>query len=204
MTTRPVTLAAEGTLDLAVLRRLARDSGLSTAAEYGKRGKAHIDQRLHAYNKAARHQPWIVLRDLDNDRVCAGALAEHLLPSPARLMTFRIAVRTVEAWLLSDHQHFTEVFSVSARAIPAAPEQIDRPKAAMIDAISRSSNRTVREAMLIRLPQGGWSTGPEYNAMLEQFASTDWQPPIAAARSPSLAKACSRIQELSKLLRQKQ
>jgi hypothetical protein len=203
MTTRPVTLAAEGTLDLAVLRRLARDSGLSTAAEYGKLGKTHIDRRLHAYNNAARHNPWIVLRDLDNDRVCAGALANHLLPAPARLMTFRIAVRTVEAWLLSDHQHFTEAFCVSARSLPTAPEQIDRPKAAMIDAISRSTSRMVREAMLIRLPQGGWSTGPEYNALLEQFARTKWQPRDAATRSPSLAKARLRIQELSKFLRQK-
>ncbi|MEQ1718256.1 MAG: hypothetical protein ABL907_20125 [Hyphomicrobium sp.] len=118
-------------------------------------------------------------------------------------MTFRIAVRTIEAWLLSDHQHFTETFFVSPRLLPTAPEQIDRPKAAMIDALSRSTNRIVREAMLIRLPQGGWSTGPEYNAMLEQFAGTNWQPHTAAARSPSLAKARLRIQELSKFLRQK-
>ena len=203
MTEWPVTIAAEGALDLAVLRRLAREADLTLNLEYGRRGKAHIDQRLPAYNAAARHQPWIVLRDLDNDRDCAVELVMHLLPAPARLMKFRIAVRTVEAWLLADHERFKTAFGVAARAIPTVPESVDRRNAAMLEAISRSNRREIKSAMLSKLASGGWHVGPEYNARLEQFASEIWQPRVAETRSASLAKARVRIQELAKLVRQR-
>ena len=82
MTVTAVTLAAEGALDLAVLRRLALDAGLTPGREYGRQGKSQIDKRLLSYNAAARHEPWIVLRDLDMDRECAALLVAELLPAP--------------------------------------------------------------------------------------------------------------------------
>ncbi len=198
MTVTAVTLAAEGALDLAVLRRLALDAGLTPGREYGRQGKSQIDKRLLSYNAAARHEPWIVLRDLDMDRECAALLVAELLPAPAPLMIFRIAVREVEAWLLSDTNQFKAAFKVAARDIPALPEGLDRPKVALLDAVSRSTNREIRSAMVTRLPNGSITNGPEYNALLEEFAGAAWQPKVAATRAPSLAKARRRIQELSK------
>lgn len=200
MTEPLVTLAAEGVLDLAVLRRLARDAGLVPHLEYGRRGKSQIDLRLAAYDKAARYAPWIVLRDLDNDGDCAGQVARQLLPHPAKLMVFRIAVRTVESWLLSDRQHFKSAFRVDGQSLPLTPDRVDRPKSVLLDVVAKSSSREIKSAMLRRMPNGGWTSGPEYNALLEEFADKAWQPSVAADQSPSLTKARLRIRELAQML----
>lgn len=195
-----VTLAAEGNLDLAVLRRLIGDAGFTPGAEYGRRGKAQIDARINQYNKAARHAPWIVLRDLDRDSNCAGELATRLLKEPSELMIFRIAVREVEAWLLADADRFAQTFKVTLGAIPKQPEGLLRPKAQLLDIVAKSSSRDVKLAMVIRSTNGSLAIGPEYNALLEDFASTTWKPAIAAKYAPSLAKARLRIRELGSRL----
>ena len=97
-----VKLAAEGIVDFAVLRRLSREAGLLPGEEYGGRGKSHFDQRIPGYNLAAKIEPWLTARDLDKDAECAGKLAREILPKPAKLMCFRIVVRSVEAWLMAD------------------------------------------------------------------------------------------------------
>jgi hypothetical protein len=203
MTEWPVTIAAEGILDLAILRRLTRDVGLTPTVVHGGRGKAQINKRLAAYNQAAKHSPWVVLRDLNSDCACAGELVAKLLPSPARLMTFRVAVREVETWLLADRERFAAVFKVAARALPNLPEQLEHPKAALLEAVQKSSSRDIRSAMVIRPASGTLASGPEYNALLENFAGSEWQPAAAAKRAPSLAKARLRIQELAKRVRLK-
>jgi hypothetical protein len=203
MTEWPVTIAAEGILDLAVLRRLARDASLSPDKQYGAHGKAGINKRIVAYNAAARHAPWIVMRDLDRDAVCPGELVGRLLPSPAQLMVFRLAVREVEAWLMADTERFAAAFKVATGTISKLPEAVERPKAALLDIVAKSSNRDIRSAMVLRPAGGTLASGPEYNALLEAFVAGDWQPTAAAARAPSLAKARRRIQELAERVRLK-
>ena len=75
-----VTLVVEGTSDLPVARRVVQAAGLEPAVVYSRGGKAAIDIKLAAYNKAAARQAWFVPRDLDHDELCAGTLVGNLLP----------------------------------------------------------------------------------------------------------------------------
>lgn len=163
-------LAAEGVVDIAVCRRLAREAGIQPGDEHGLRGKAHLDERLDGYNAAAAFEPWIVARDLDADAACAAELVATLLPQPALYMRFRVVVRTVECWLLSDREAFSVEFSVPAARIPRAPEQIQEPKAAMLDLLSRSRSREIRAAMVRGRVGQPLRMGPEYNVRLGSFA----------------------------------
>jgi hypothetical protein len=99
---RPVDFAAEGPLDVAVVRRLFAYSKITPGHSYGRdNGKGFILNRLPNWNQAARYSPWFVLVDLDREP-CAPQVIKDRLPSPNALMRFRIAVREVESWLMAD------------------------------------------------------------------------------------------------------
>jgi hypothetical protein len=191
-----VKLAAEGTVDIAVCRRLAREAGMDGGDEFGLRGKDHLDERLVGYNAAAGFEPWIVMRDLDLDSPCAGGLVARLLPNPAPYMRFRVAVRSVEAWLLSDRERFSDQFSVPLTRIPRAPEQLDRPKSVVLELLSNSNSREVRSAMVLIRRGNPLRVGPEYNVRLGDFAETRWRPSVAAGQAASLASTLTRLREL--------
>jgi hypothetical protein len=196
-----VTLAAEGIVDFAILRRLVREVRLVPGDEHGGRGKAHLDKRMPGYNSAAKISPWVAARDLDHDAPCAGDLAHKILPKPAKLMRYRIVVRTAESWLFGDKVAFCKEFRVAAKYVPKVPEAIDRPKSMMLSTLSRSSSRDVRDAM-VRVDRNGARTlGPEYNAKLSAFAEGSWRPTVAAVEAPSLARARKRLKELAQQLK---
>lgn len=191
-----VTLAAEGVIDFAILRRLVRDAGMEPGSEYGGRGKQHLDSRLAGYNRAAAFTPWVVVRDLDRDADCAPALARRLLRNPSALMRLRIVVRAAEAWLLADRRSLGEVFRIPQSQLPHDPEAIEDPKLSMLRALSQSSSASVRDAMMRRERDGSYVIGPEYNARLGAFAEERWQPTAAQVNAPSLARARRRIERL--------
>lgn len=76
--------AVEGLVDEAVLHRLAQHVGCKIRNVYGKRGRPDLLERLSGLNQAARHSPWIVLVDLENDRDCPVDFYRNTLPHPAR------------------------------------------------------------------------------------------------------------------------
>lgn len=196
MTTMTVTLAAEGIIDFAILRRLTRDAGLIPGDEYGGKGKDHFDSRIKGYNNAAAHLPWIAARDMDQDAECPNELVRRLLPAPAKLMRFRIVVRSAEAWLLADRKHFSDKFRVALKYIPDNPESLDHPKIAMLTALEKSSSKNIRTDM-VRPPQ---AIGPQYNTILREFAESEWNPEKAGKTAPSLARARKRLTEFADLL----
>ena len=58
--------------------------------------------------------PWVVIRDLDQDDrgTCLPELRSRLLggTGPSDGMCFRLAVRSIEAWLMADHEGFVDHF----------------------------------------------------------------------------------------------
>ena len=106
--------AVEGILDEAVVRRLTSDFGIHMGTVFGRSGKPHLKARIDGYNRAARFSPWIVLIDLDDDFECAPTLRAEWLPTPAEHMYLRVAVRTVESWLLADREGIAAFLSVCA------------------------------------------------------------------------------------------
>jgi hypothetical protein len=137
-----------------------------------------------------------VARDLDQDAPCAAELITTLLPRPAPYMRFRIAVRCIEVWLMSDRERFSTEFAVAQSSIPKIPEQLDDPKSIVLDLLSNSRSREIRTAMVRTRPLHPRRMGPEYNVRLGNFAETAWRPDVAAVTAASLARALTRLREL--------
>jgi hypothetical protein len=190
-----ISLAVEGASDAAVLRRVCHAAGHQVGAEFISRGKSRLDPRIPGYNNAARFAPWLVVRDLDHDADCAPALIRRLLPEPAPGMCFRVPVRSIEAWLLGDREGFAKFFGVSSAVIAANPDSLPRPKRAVVDLAQRSVKRGIREGMV---PALGMSVevGPEYTALLIEFAESAWNPEAAAENSDSLKRCIRALRRL--------
>jgi hypothetical protein len=196
-----LTLAAEGICDIRALERIARDSGFDIDRTYNCRGKTKLDKRLPGFLQAGIHAPWLVLRDLDEDAACAPVfLASRALAVPPQTI-FRLAVRSLEAWLMADRKNFATWLGVSATLVDQQPEIIVRPKIAVSNLAARSNKRTIRERMAPR-PENGASIGPEYEAALIDFIENHWNFRAAAAtqRAPSLTRAVVAIQSLFQTL----
>src|SRR5690349_4382150 len=143
-----VSLAVEGVSDAAVLQRICRSLDLQVGPTFVANGKARLDARLPGYNNAARYSPWLVVRDLDHDAVCAPDLIRALLPNPVPRMFLRIQVRSIETWLLADRFGVSQFFGVQIGIVPGDPESLDRPKRTIIDLARRSSKRSIRESVV--------------------------------------------------------
>ena len=195
---RFVKLAAEGSIDFAVLRRLARDAGFEPSDEHGGRGKGQLDLRLSGYNNAAKFESWIVCRDLDKDAPCPGGLASVKLPKTATYMCFRIAVRSIEAWMTADRIGFANFFHVVESNVSIEPELIEDPKLETLRLLAKSSLRGVRDAMVRKNRDGSLSAGPEYNSLFIEFVTEKWKPERASKSSQSLRRARQRITDLAR------
>jgi len=191
----PVSVVVEGPSDVAVVTRILGEVGCTVANVYGQTGCDFIDTNITGYNNAARFSPWFVLRDLDN-AACAAQLAASLLPTPARWMRFRIAVRELEAWLLGDGKALSGYLRVSAAVIPTDPEGLDDPKQTLVDIARRSTNSAIRDDMV---PDHGVSAvvGPGYVGRISEFALKHWRPEVARTQCPSLDKCLTRVADFA-------
>lgn len=201
--TFPVTCAVEGASDVPVAKRLLTESGLSMGPIRVARGKSQIDPRLSGWNESATRQPWLVLRDLDHDDhgTCVPALRLELLGGALQEgMCFRLAVRSIEAWLLADHDGFQDYFGVRSQ-LPASVDSLSDPKAVLIDRCRRSRKRDIREGVPPK--QGsGRKLGPEYVALVTDYSQGVWDPSQARQRSPSLDRALRDLDRLSDWIEQ--
>lgn len=198
MTLIPVSFAAEGLLDEQVLRRLLAQSGrrFAPGACYGKRGRDHLGQNVPRFSRAAAHQPFIVLADLNHDE-CPPALIRQWLPGgPHSNLVLRIAVREVEAWLLADRQEFAEFIGVHLARLPSQPDNEADPKALVVNFARRSRYRAVGEDVA-PAPGSTSQVGKNYVGQLTRFVSNHWQVERARRHSPSLDRAVSALQRFS-------
>ena len=115
-----VYLAVEGDADIPIAERLIRIPGLVRSA-------AHIN--------------WLILRDLDREP-CAPDLIRRLFVHgiPPRV-SLRIAVRSMESWLLADQPGFAEAFSVRRHRLPDRPDELENAKLYLVN-VCRSSRQT--------------------------------------------------------------
>ena len=192
-----VAVVVEGDTDFPVVRKLAKDAGLSIAAEIDCGGKHQLDADLPGYNNAAKGSPWFVLRDLNSDAQCPGQFLASQNFAPARWMCFRIAVREMESWLLADAVAFSDFLRIPRSAVPADPDGEDDPTRTIVDLARRSRSRTIAKALV---PRVGTSTavGPLYEAKMIEFGRERWDLDRACQRSLSLVRARKRLQEMSR------
>lgn len=183
-----VSAAVEGIVDEVVVRKLILHAGGMAGDVYGKQGKAFLRRRMPGYNNAARHAPWIILLDLDDDAECAPPLRKTWLPDPAPHLCFRVAVRAIEAWLLADREKLAEFIGVAKSKLRYDPEALDNPKATMVDLARKSRRRDIQADMVPRLGSGR-SVGPAYASRLIEFTERHWRPHVAARHADSLMRA---------------
>lgn len=193
-----ISLAAEGQCDIELGKRLILSAGHQLANDFNCRGKGNLDKKIGGFARAARHSPWLIIRDLDRDAECPPDLVRALLQEdlPERLC-FRIAVRSMESWLLADWQNFADWLQLSPDLIPRQPELLEHPKRFVADLARRSRSREVRER-LAPDPESGAQVGPEYEAAVAEYIRGHWNPERASAceRSESLRRT---LQALARL-----
>ena len=181
-------IVGEGDLDVAVGHRLVIEAGFDVQHRYPTRGKSNLDSKIKAYNAAAKHGPWLVLRDL-NSANCAPELVQQLLPTQSAGMRLRIAVREIESWLLADSKGFAKLLGVAEAAIPVEPDNLQSPKEVVLRLAAHGRNRAIKRELL---PARGTSArvGPGYNPRLISFVQHAWDLTRARERSPSLDGCC--------------
>ncbi len=198
MAGRFISAAVEGPFDEIVATRLIAECGGECGPAVSKGGKPNLRRRIGGFREAAKHSPWFVLVDLDREFECAPELVNEWLTSTPALLCFRVAVRSVESWLLADRAAFAQFIGVSQTRIPGRPDELEYPKQELINVARRSRRRSVIEDIVPRSGSGS-PVGPAYNLTLGEFAKRSWSPDRAAAASPSLS-AC--LAALRRLIRQ--
>lgn len=193
MTEHVVTTAVEGPTDVPVAKRLLEAVGREMGPVYVAGGKGRLDGRLVAYNRAAGRFPWLVLRDLNGDEPCASILVRRLLPAPGRHMRFRIAVHSMESWLLADRQRMAKYLAVPEVRITTSPDGLPNPKRELLSITRHSRSRSVRDDIL-PLPGTTAMIGPGYANRVAEFATSFWRPDVAARSSPSLARCLAALE----------
>ena len=191
----PIYCIVEGLVDEAAVRRVFVEFSLAAGAFYHASVPA-FETRLRRFNQAARHSPWFALCDLDRDE-CAPTRLERYLPDPSPGMCFRIAVRSVEAWLLADREGIARFLRVAKASVPVDPEDERDPKSRLVALGRRSRSRAIREGLA---PVAGdrRTVGPEYALMVSEFARDHWSPERAADRAPSLRRTIERCHRFAR------
>lgn len=193
-----ISAAVEGLIDEAVIKRLIVEAGATVGPVYGKQGKKSLRSGISGYNNAGRHRPWIVLVDLDQDADCAPNLCRAWISTKSPKLCFRVAVREIESWLLSDRESIARFLSVPVASVPINPEAEINPKQTMVNLAATSKRRDIREDMVPR-PGSGRSVGPAYTSRLVEFVQspeTLWRPNHAARHSESLQRCMRCLQQL--------
>lgn len=194
----PIFIAVEGLHDLAVARRLLDELQLTEAPGPGSlEGKPKLDAKLRAYAASASVHPWFVLRDLDRDAACAGELVRQLVPQRPPLFHLRIAVRSVEAWLLADHVGMAGYLHAPVEKVPRNPDSLESPKTELVNLARKSSSRKI-VTDIVPDEGGGRPTGKAYTARVIDFVRNTWRPAAAAERSPSLARCLRALRTLGR------
>jgi hypothetical protein len=191
-----VSCAVEGTVDEAVVRKVVAEAGLDVGTVYGRQGKQFLLQRVDGWNRAAGRGLWLVLVDLDQDYDCAPPALQAWLPRRASGMNLRVAVRSVEAWLLADRDRFARFIGVSRTLIPRNPEVDPDPKRTVVGLASRSHKTRMREDLVPR-PRSGRSEGELYVSRMIEYVHTHWRPRIAAETAHSLRRCLGRLDRLA-------
>lgn len=180
-TSFPIDYAGEGATDAILARRLIEEVGGLPGRDHvtGRRahGKQWLDMTLPGLAIAARHgRRVLVLRDLD-DAGCAVALLRKLVPQPLPSFCVRIVVREIEAWMLADAAGIAKALGLKAQQVPANPEALVNPKAALA-ALGRLSPRRETRRLLTGSRQ-------EFQGWVGAFISEGWSPSRSRTNAPS-------------------
>ena len=188
----PIYLAVEDELSEWVVRRAlsTRLADYAVGAVYSQGGFGYLKKQAAAFNNAAKRCPFLLLTDLDQCP-CPPQLIEEWLARPKHPhFLLRVAVREVESWLLGDPAGLSAFLGLRKPFDCPDPERLAEPKQELLKFALSSPRRVMREALVWQdTASGRLCQGPDYNATLAKFVSSQWD--IDAAR-----KACRSLGRL--------
>ncbi len=191
----PIAIATEDPLSEAMALRLIADIRTPHFIQHklGRRGNGYLKSKMISWYQMAQHQVMLVLTDLDRAN-CLVEFRDQWLPTaPPQNLLLRIAVREVESWVLADHIAMRALIGAKG-VLPAAPDELADPKQSLLK-LAKSAPKQVR-ADLLKNIDGNLAQGLGYNARLTAWINSEWSPQRAAERSPSLARARLRLNEV--------
>ncbi len=190
-----VLYAVEGPTDAPIAEKLIRRIGRTPRVISATGGSSQIDSGLKRWSQPSNRAAMLVLRDWDDrDSVpCAPALVDKLAPARPNGLSLRIAVRSLEAWLMADVEAAKRYFGV--RRLPTDPEQLPRPKVVLVAACRKSTRAAIREGMATRGSISG-VVGPQFVPIVTEFARDVWDPDRARLNAPSLDRTLRRLEAL--------
>ncbi len=195
----PIDIATEDQLSETVLVRLLADlaRGFAIGSRLGHRGNGYLKKLLPGLNDAAKGRPSLIMTDLDAHPCPATLFATWIgdaAPQHPNLI-FRVAVRSVESWLIADRENLSLFLGVAPKLLDPNPESLPNPKAHLLEAARKSKRKEIRDEVPPRRDSSA-SQGPGYNRILSEFCREHWNPVGAAPFAPSLAvrlRACAAL-----------
>lgn len=190
-----IDVLVEGRVDAAFARKLVLHCGGQPGREYGGRGIGYILPRAAGFARAATpERRLLVLADfMDLHVPCAVAGLEKLNVDASPSVCVRLVVREIESWVMADGNAVADWLSVPISKVPTAPDDVADPKKAFLAIARRSRKKRLAEGLVHAKRD---REGRLYAANMAAFAMRHWSPDRAAERSPSLARAIHRLQEL--------
>ena len=164
---------------------------------HGKRagGFGQIQKNILKYMNLAAQYPVLLVTDLDTWACPPALIAEWFggrgIPSS---MSFRVAVREIEAWLLADTDGFADYVGVSRRAVPTDVDSLADPKSTLIS-LAKKGRREIR-AEIVPGKRNHSPQGLGYNTVLSHFVEEKWSATVASNNSESLKRAISDLARL--------
>lgn len=191
----PIAIATEDQLSEAIALRLISEIPIPHRVTFklGNRGNGYLRSKMRSWCQMAEQQVMVVLADLDRANCLVEFRDQWLDKALPDNLLFRIAVREVESWVLADHVAMRELIGAK-RVLPVAPDELADPKRALLG-LAKTAPRSVRNDLLKRI-DGNFAQGLGYNARLTAWVNSEWNPQRAAERSPSLARARLRLNEV--------
>jgi hypothetical protein len=193
-----VALATEDFLSEAVGYRLIGDlnGNLEVGQTLRKRGSGYLKSNMRNFCELARQMPVVLITDLDT-KECPATLIEDWSRNESlpRQLTFRVAVRQIESWLLGDIEGIGRLLKVSTARISRRPDSLSNAKRHLL-MLAQDAPRSIRNELIVETGAVA-SQGLGYNEILGEFVRTKWNPTSAATRSGSLLRAQRRLGEMA-------
>ena len=198
----PISILVEGNLDETVAREIIDTAGGTVGTVYGRKGVDYIEKKISGFNQLAQGVPILTLVDLmDLDSDCPAEIVRDWLPHRHNQMLFRLVVREIESWILADRASISRFFGLRKALIPHHPEQLEDPKATLVELADSSQRQGLRNAIVPDDPTMN-DEGPAYTTRVQRFVRHQWSARDAAKNAPSLhrcVRAVRRVVDSSEL-----
>jgi len=190
-----ITLVYEDDLSEAVMTQILNQfpDKYEICNSYSGNGFGYLKTNIKGFCQASLVNPHFMLTDLDSYE-CPIKLRNDWINFELKPnFIFRIAVREVESWVLSDREGFSRFLNVSIANLPLNPDNEPDPKNTLIHLAKRSKKRAIKED-IVPINQNA-KIGPNYNGCLSEFVFKSWNIENAILQSDSLRRAFEKLRD---------